>query len=109
MAGSRFVFLDRDGTLVFDVGHGHRVEDYQLLPGVIEGLQLLRDAGFRFAIVTNQSGIGRGYFSTRAASRSRPPSSAPTCPTPGARAGSRARPRCSRRATASRSTSPRRG
>ena len=63
MDESRFVFLDRDGTLVFDVGHGHRLEDYQLLPGVIEGLQLLKAAGFRFAIVTNQSGIGRGYFS----------------------------------------------
>jgi D-glycero-D-manno-heptose 1,7-bisphosphate phosphatase len=59
---SRFVFLDRDGTLVHDVGHGHRLEDYRLLPGVTEGLALLRDAGFRFAIVTNQSGIGRGYF-----------------------------------------------
>lgn len=62
MDRSRFVFLDRDGTLVFDVGHGHLVEHYQLLPGVIEALQLLRDAGFRFAIVTNQSGIGRGFF-----------------------------------------------
>lgn len=61
-AQTRFIFLDRDGTLVFDVGHGHRIEDYQLLPGVIEALHLLRDAGFRFAIVTNQSGIGRGIF-----------------------------------------------
>lgn len=58
----RFVFLDRDGTLVHDVGHGYRLEDYRLLPGVIEALQSLRDARFRFAIVTNQSGIGRGYF-----------------------------------------------
>jgi histidinol-phosphate phosphatase family protein len=62
MHDARFVFLDRDGTLVFDVGHGHRLEDYQLLPGVLEALQLLKDAGFRFAIVTNQSGIGRGLF-----------------------------------------------
>ena len=63
---SRFVFLDRDGTLVHDVGHGHRLEDYVLLPGVIDALQLLKDAGFRFAIVTNQSGIGRGIFSAAA-------------------------------------------
>ena len=62
MYDSRFVFLDRDGTLVHDVGHGHRLEDYRLLPGVIEALQLLKAAGFRFAIVTNQSGIGRGIF-----------------------------------------------
>jgi histidinol-phosphate phosphatase family protein len=62
MAGSRFVFLDRDGTLVRDVGFGHRVKDYELLHGVTEALASLRDAGFRFAIVTNQSGIGRGIF-----------------------------------------------
>ncbi len=59
---SRFVFLDRDGTLVRDVGYPHRLEDYELLAGVPEALQKLRDAGFRLAIVTNQSGIGRGYY-----------------------------------------------
>lgn len=62
MERARFVFLDRDGTLVHDGGYVHRVEDYRLLPGVIEALRLLRDAGFRFAIVTNQSGIGRGLY-----------------------------------------------
>jgi D-glycero-D-manno-heptose 1,7-bisphosphate phosphatase len=59
---SRFVFLDRDGTLVRDTGYPHRPEDYQLLPGVPEALRRLREAGFRLAIVTNQSGIGRGIF-----------------------------------------------
>ena len=58
-----YAFLDRDGTLVRDPGYVHRVEDYQLLDGVVEGLTLLRDAGYRFAILTNQSGIGRGHFS----------------------------------------------
>lgn len=62
MQDARFVFLDRDGTLVHDGGYVHRVEDYRLLPGVVEALQELRDAGFRFAIVTNQSGIGRGLY-----------------------------------------------
>jgi D-glycero-D-manno-heptose 1,7-bisphosphate phosphatase len=66
---ARFVFLDRDGTLVHDVGYGHRLEDYRLLPGVTDGLQLLRDAGFRFAIVTNQSGIARGIFDEAAFAR----------------------------------------
>ncbi len=59
---SRFVFLDRDGTLVEDRGYTHRVEDYRLLPGVVEGLRRLAAGGYRLAIVTNQSGIGRGYF-----------------------------------------------
>ena len=60
---SRFVFLDRDGTLVRDRGYVHRLEDYELLPGVVSGLRKLARAGFRLAVVTNQSGIGRGYFS----------------------------------------------
>lgn len=58
-----FAFLDRDGTLIRDVGYGHRLADYELLPGVLDGLARLRSAGFRFAIVTNQSGIARGVFS----------------------------------------------
>lgn len=59
---SRFVFLDRDGTLVEDRGYVHRLEDYRLLPGVADALRRLADAGYRLGIVTNQSGIGRGYF-----------------------------------------------
>lgn len=62
MSGRRYVLLDRDGTVIADRGYVHRVEDLMLLPGAIEGLTALRDAGFRLAIVTNQSGIGRGYF-----------------------------------------------
>jgi len=59
---SRFVFLDRDGTLVRDRGYVHRLEEYALLPGVAPALRRLAAAGFRLAIVTNQSGIGRGLF-----------------------------------------------
>ena len=58
-----FAFLDRDGTLVRDEGYTWRVEDYEPLPGAHEALRLLADAGFGLAIVTNQSGIGRGYYS----------------------------------------------
>jgi D-glycero-D-manno-heptose 1,7-bisphosphate phosphatase len=59
---NRYVFLDRDGTLIEDRGYAHRVSDCHLLPGVAEGLQRLRSAGFGLVIVTNQSGIGHGYF-----------------------------------------------
>lgn len=55
------IILDRDGTLNKDPGYVHKVEDFGLLPGVIEGLNLLKDE-FIFFIVSNQSGIGRGYY-----------------------------------------------
>ena len=58
----RFVFLDRDGTLVRDRGYVHRIEDYALLAGVVPALRSLLAAGFELAIVTNQAGIGRGLF-----------------------------------------------
>ncbi|HEY0791948.1 MAG TPA: HAD family hydrolase [Chthoniobacterales bacterium] len=57
------VFLDRDGTLMTDVGYCARPEDVSILPGVKDGLASLKAAGLCLVIVTNQSGIGRGYFS----------------------------------------------
>jgi len=59
---ARFIFLDRDGTIIRDTGYPHRIEDYELLPKVVEGLAQLRTLGYQLAIVTNQSGIGRGFF-----------------------------------------------
>jgi len=58
-----FVFLDRDGTLIEDTRYPHRPEHYRLFPGAIDALHQLRSKGYPLAIVTNQSGIGRGYFS----------------------------------------------
>lgn len=57
-----FAFLDRDGTLVVDSGYPHRLADYELIGGAIEGARRLSDSGWRLAIVTNQSGIGRRLF-----------------------------------------------
>ena len=56
------VFLDRDGTLIEDVGYISDPERVVLLPGAAEALAALRARGYRLAIVSNQSGIGRGYF-----------------------------------------------
>jgi D,D-heptose 1,7-bisphosphate phosphatase len=57
------IFLDRDNTLIRDTtGYFHDTGNVAFLPGVPEGLKKLQDAGFSLFVVTNQSGIGRGYF-----------------------------------------------
>ena len=58
----RAVFLDRDGTLIEERDYLCRPEDVVVFPGVGKALQLLRNAGFHLFIVSNQSGVGRGYF-----------------------------------------------
>ena len=58
----RAVFLDRDGTLNVDKHYLSDPEQLDLIPGVGPALKRLQDAGFLLIIVTNQSGIGRGYY-----------------------------------------------
>ena len=60
--GRRAVFLDRDGTLNVERNYLKDPEQLVLFPGVPDALVRLRDAGFLLFIVTNQSGIGRGYY-----------------------------------------------
>jgi D-glycero-D-manno-heptose 1,7-bisphosphate phosphatase len=60
------VFLDRDGTLMRDVGYCSDPADVELLDGVVELLPKLKSAGFKLVVITNQSGIGRGYFTEEA-------------------------------------------
>ena len=57
------LFLDRDGTIIEDPGYLSKVEQIKFLPGVLEKIRLLKQKGLLIFIVTNQSGIGRGYFS----------------------------------------------
>ena len=59
---SRAVFLDRDGTIIEERNYLCRVEDVVIFPGVGAALARLRQAGFKLFIVSNQSGVGRGYF-----------------------------------------------
>jgi len=56
------VLLDRDGTLIRNVPFLHDPAKVEILPGVMEGLLKLQAAGLRLAIVSNQQGIGLGYF-----------------------------------------------
>lgn len=59
----RFAILDRDGTIIVEKHYLSDPKLVELLPGAAEGLRALSEAGFGLIIVTNQSGIGRGYFS----------------------------------------------
>ncbi|HUZ07305.1 MAG TPA: HAD family hydrolase [Candidatus Paceibacterota bacterium] len=60
---NRAVFLDRDGTMIAEKNYLHRPEDIEIFPATRIGLKNLCDAGFKLFIVSNQSGVGRGYFS----------------------------------------------
>ena len=59
------VFLDRDGTINEEVSYLHKVEDFRFLPGVVEGMKRLYDSGFTLVVLTNQAGIGRGYYTEK--------------------------------------------
>ena len=59
---TRAVFLDRDGTIIEDKDYLSDPEQVVILPGAASALSRLQDAGFKLFIVSNQSGIGRGYY-----------------------------------------------
>ena len=67
--GSRTVFLDRDGTIAPDASYCSRPEDFEVFPGAAEAVRLLNEHGFRAVVITNQSGIARGYFDEEALAR----------------------------------------
>lgn len=63
MSKVKAVFLDRDGVLNKDnPNYTYRVEDFEILPGVIEALQALHSAGYKLVVVTNQSGIAQSIY-----------------------------------------------
>ena len=62
IANQRAVFLDRDGTLIEEKHYLRRPEEVIVFPGAGPALRRLQDAGFMLFIVSNQSGVGRGYF-----------------------------------------------
>ena len=62
MGKHKAVFLDRDGTINVEVQYLSQVKDFQFIPGVPWALKCLKQAGFLLVVVTNQSGIGRGYY-----------------------------------------------
>jgi len=63
------VFLDRDGTVIAERHYLKDPAQVELLPGAAEALKRLQDGGYLLFFVTNQSGIGRGYFTMEDACR----------------------------------------
>jgi D-glycero-D-manno-heptose 1,7-bisphosphate phosphatase len=59
---NRAVFLDRDGTINEEVGYVNHIERFFLLPRVSQAIRLLNQHGWKAVVVTNQSGVARGYF-----------------------------------------------
>lgn len=62
MKKNKVVFLDRDGVINYDYGYVYKKENLKFISGVIKSLKKLQELGYMLIIITNQSGIGRGYF-----------------------------------------------
>lgn len=58
----RAIFLDRDGTINVEKEYLHRSEEFEFIPGAPEAVGILKDAGYLVVVVTNQSGVARGYY-----------------------------------------------
>jgi len=59
---TKALFLDRDGIINLDHGYVYKIEDFEFTEGIFDLLHLFSKQGYLFFIVTNQSGIGRGYY-----------------------------------------------
>ncbi|HEV8542598.1 MAG TPA: HAD family hydrolase [Verrucomicrobiae bacterium] len=62
MKPRRAIFVDRDGTLIAEKNYLHKPEDVEFVKGAILALKKAVDAGFVIIMITNQAGVGRGYF-----------------------------------------------
>lgn len=60
--GNKAVFLDRDGTINIDKGYIYRKEDFQFIDGSIDAIKQLKENNYKIIVVTNQSGVARGYY-----------------------------------------------
>jgi D-glycero-D-manno-heptose 1,7-bisphosphate phosphatase len=66
---SKYIFLDRDGTIIKDSGYVHEIKDMEFLPRAITGLEKIQKLGYKFIIITNQAGIARGKYELKDAEK----------------------------------------
>ena len=62
---NKAVFLDRDNTLIYDKGYTYKTDDLSWIPGSINCLQSFVSKGFKLVVITNQSGVARGYYNEK--------------------------------------------
>ncbi|WP_438862630.1 D-glycero-beta-D-manno-heptose 1,7-bisphosphate 7-phosphatase [Neptunicella sp.] len=59
---NKAVFLDRDGVINVDHGYTIKIDDFEFIDGVFESCKILQELGYLLVVVTNQSGIARGFY-----------------------------------------------
>ena len=59
------MFLDRDGVINHEVNYLHKIEEFKFIDGVFDACRYFAENGFKIIIISNQSGIGRGYYSIK--------------------------------------------
>lgn len=66
---NKAIFLDRDGTINVEKNYLYKIEEFEFEKGVIEGLKILQNLGFKLIVISNQSGIARGYYTKEQADK----------------------------------------
>ncbi|ALE02319.1 D-glycero-beta-D-manno-heptose 1,7-bisphosphate 7-phosphatase [Candidatus Pseudothioglobus singularis] len=59
---TKAIFLDRDGVINKEINYLYRIEDFQFINGIFEACQFLESLNYKIIVITNQSGISRGYY-----------------------------------------------
>ena len=65
MKKNKAIFLDRDGTINVEKNYLYKISELEFEEGCLEGLKLLKEMGYILIVITNQSGIGRGYYTVK--------------------------------------------